>query len=227
MESNVQYSTSKGIVYGLLGGFIGAIILGGIASMMPINVGGGMSVPFFVAAVMMMGIKGSMSTAAGWIMNQITGLIIGAIFGVMVTKVRQLQASNIGRGLLWGAVAGFIAWVIFFIPMANALASSMGMSLMGMGATMIGGSFIAHLIFGLVMGGIVGALLPKSAGSYKCEMCGATYGSNDELMNHSKMHMKSGQPQQQGFKCSACGAPFNTQQELMDHAKKAHPMPAH
>ncbi|MDG6922358.1 MAG: C2H2-type zinc finger protein, partial [Nitrososphaerota archaeon] len=101
------------------------------------------------------------------------------------------------------------------------------MSLMSMGATMIGGSFIGHLIFGLVMGGIVGVLLPKSAGSYKCELCGATFQSKEELKNHGKMHMKSGQPQQQSFKCSACGASFTSQQELMDHAKKAHPMPAH
>ena len=221
MKSNVKYATSKGVVYGILGGFIGAIILGGVASMMPIN-----GVPFFVAAVMMMGIMGSMATAAGWLMHLITGLIIGAIFGVIVTKVRQLQASNIARGLGFGAVAGIIVWIVFFVPMASALASSMHMSLMSMGATMIGGSFIGHLIFGLVLGGIVGVLVPKSSSSYKCDACGATFGSREELMNHGKMHMKSQQPQQQTFKCNACGATFNSQQELMDHAKKSHPMPA-
>lgn len=132
MKSNVQYATSRGVVYGLLGGFIGAIILGGRASMMPIA-----GHPFFVDAVMMMGITGSMDTAAGWIMNQITGLIIGAIFGVIVVKVKQLQASNMAKGLGFGAAAGIIVWIVFFLPMASALASSMGMSLMGMGSTMI------------------------------------------------------------------------------------------
>jgi DNA-directed RNA polymerase subunit RPC12/RpoP len=210
MKSNVQYTTSRGVSYGLLGGLIGAIILGGIALMMPIN-----GVPFFVAAVMMMGITGSMATVAGWLMHLMTGLIVGAFFGVIVSKVRQLRANSMAKGLGLGALAGIIVWIVFFVPMASALASSMHMSLMSMGATMIGGSLLGHVIFGLVMGGFIGALLPKSSGSYKCEMCGATFGSKEEIMNHGKMHMKSGHPQQQNFKCSACGASFNSQQELM------------
>ena len=214
---------SKGVSYGLLGGFIGAIILGGIALMMPIN-----GVPFFVAAVMMMGITGSMATAAGWVMHLITGLIIGAIFGAVVTKVPKLQASNLAKGLGLGAAAGIIVWVVFFVPMASLSASSMHMSLMSMGATMIGGSFLGHLIFGLVLGGIVGFLLPKqlTRGKYSCPSCGASFSSQSALMDHNnKAHMgKVSQPQQQ-FKCNACGMSFNSQSELMEHAKKMHPMP--
>ncbi|MDG6997535.1 MAG: C2H2-type zinc finger protein [Nitrososphaerota archaeon] len=222
MKSNVVYSTSRGVGYGLVGGFVGALILGAIASMMPIN-----GVPFFVAAVMMMGVMGSMAVAAGWVLHIITGLIIGVIFGALTSKVRQIQASSISKGLGLGAVTGIIVWIVFFVPLGSMLASSMHMSLMSMGAAMIGGSFVGHLIFGLVMGGIVGVLLPRSSSeSFKCQSCGATFSSQAELMNHGRMHMKSGQPQQQSFKCNACGASFGSQQELMDHAKKSHPMPA-
>ncbi len=57
----------------------------------------------------------------------------------------------------------------------------------------------------------------------KCQTCGATFGSQQELMEHGKMHMAGGQQ----FKCETCGAKFNSEADLMDHAKKTHPMPAH
>ncbi len=218
MKTDLVHSTSRGVSYGLISGFIGALVLGGIASMMPVN-----GVPFFVAAAMLMGVGGSMATAAGWIMHLITGLIIGAIFGVVVTKVNKLKTPNIGRGLVLGAVAGIIAWIVFFVPLASMLASSMHMSLMSLGTSMIVGSFVGHIIFGLILGGVVGATLPRSGSKkYVCNSCSASFSSQEELMNHAKMHAT---PKQQAFKCNTCGASFNSQQELMNHAKKAHPMP--
>lgn len=207
---------SRTVGFALLGGFIGSLVLAGIASMMPVN-----GNPFFVDAVMMMGIGGSMAIAAGWVMNLITGLVVGAVFGVLVLKVRQLRTSTITRGIGLGAIAGVVVWAVFFIPMANALASSMGMSLMGMGATMIGGSLFGHLLFGLILGGVTVAAAPKGA-SLRCPTCGASFGTREELMQHGKVHMSS--TPVQGFKCQACGTAFSSQQELMEHGKKAHPM---
>lgn len=209
-------STSRTIGFALLGGFIGSIILAGLASMMPVN-----GNPFFVDAVMMMGITGSMASAAGWTMNLVTGLIIGAIFGAIVVYVKQLRINTISKGLGLGALAGVVAWVVFFLPMANSLAASMKMSLMSMGSTMIGGSFLGHLIFGLILGGVTALGVPKGA-SFSCPACGASFSSKDELMQHGKVHMSS-TPKQE-FKCPACGAAFSTQQELMEHGKKSHPM---
>ena len=210
-------SASRTIGFALLGGFIGSLVLAGIASMMPVN-----GNPFFVDAVMMMGITGAMASAAGWIMNLVTGLAIGAIFGAAVVYVRKLRTNTITKGLGLGAVAGVVVWIVFFLPMADALASSMHMSLMAMGSTMIGGSFLGHLIFGLVLGGVTAAGVPKAASTFKCPTCGVTFGSKEELMQHGKVHMST-KPAQE-FKCPACGATFATQQQLMDHKAKAHPM---
>ena len=210
-------SSSRTIGFALLGGFIGSLVLAGVASMMPVN-----GNPFFVDAVMMMGITGSMASAAGWIMNLIAGLVIGAVYGAIVTYVRQLRTNTMAKGLGLGAVAGVAVWIVFFLPMASALASSMGMSLMAMGATMIGGSLLGHLIFGLILGGVTARAVPKGASSFKCPACGASFSSKDELMQHGKVHMSS-KPAQE-FKCPACGMTFATQRELMDHKAKAHPM---
>ncbi len=187
--------------------------MGAIAYMMPTpNTGGA---PFFVAAAMLMGM-GSMSYAAGWMLHLITGIIVGAIFGVVVAKVSSLRLRSPGRALGLGAAAGFVIWVVFFMPMMAMLMPT----LMGMG-TMVGGSFVAHIIFGLVLGGVASLAIPKG-GSFNCPACGATFSTEAELKEHGKMHMAS-KPAQQ-FKCSACGASFSTQQELMDHKAKAHPM---
>ena len=210
-------SASRTLGFALLGGSIGSLVLAGIASMMPVN-----GNPFFVDAVMMMGVTGTMASAAGWMMNLVTGLVIGAAFGAAVVYVRRLRADTIAKGLGLGAVAGALVWVVFFLPMANALASSMHMSLMAMGSTMVGGSFLGHLIFGLVLGGVTAAGVPKAASTFKCPSCGASFGSKEELMQHGRAHMST-KPAQE-FKCPACGATFATQQLLMDHKAKAHPM---
>ncbi len=172
-----------------MGGFVGALIMGVLALMMQVN-----GQPFFVAAAMLMGLSGTMATAAGWMLHLITGLIVGGIFGVAVTKVNPFRVINIKRGLAWGLGAGVLVWVIFFLPMmvVSGMASMLGPML----TTMMLGSFAAHLVYGLILGGIVGAVLtrsvPISAQAYKCPTCGASFESQSELMEHAGKHKVAG-----------------------------------
>jgi len=215
MRTNVTYPISKAVSTGIAGGLVGALVMGGLALMMPVN-----GQPFFVAAVMLMGISGAMSTVAGWMLHLITGLVVGAIFGVAITKVNAFRVTDIKRGLAWGLGAGVLVWVIFFLPMmmTSGMASMLGSMLM----TMTLGSFAAHLVYGLVLGGIVGVVLPKtvpvSIQPYKCPTCGATFNSQSALMEHGKIHTPAKAALE--FKCQTCGASFKSQSELMEHAGK-------
>ena len=207
-------STSRIVGFSVLGGFVAAFVMAALASMMlvPTPMGGQL---FFVAAAMQMGM-GSMSTAAGWILHLLTGIIVGAIFGVAVAKVSRLRLKNTGRALVLGTVAGIVVWIIFFMPlMAVMMPALMGMPMM------VGGSFVAHIVYGLVLGGVASVAIPKGTSSYKCPSCGASFSGKDELMQHGKAHMSA--PKQE-YKCPACGMSFASQQELMDHKAKAHPM---
>jgi len=186
MKSELSYPVSKGLVFGLLGGLIGAIVMGGLASMMPVPTQAG-GVPFFVAAAMLMG-AGSAATAAGWMIHLITGLIIGAIFGAVTSRVAKLRFSSVGRGVALGVVAGIIVWVVFFMPMMASLMPA----LMSIGF-MVAGSFVAHIIYGAVLGGVAGGLLLRTA-TYVCPACGGTFKSQSELTDHK---MKEHQTQQQ------------------------------
>jgi hypothetical protein len=186
MRTNITYPISKAVGTGLVGGFVGALIMGGLALMMPIN-----GQPFFVAAAMLMGLSGTMATAAGWMLHLITGLSVGSIFGVAITKVNVFRVTNLKRGLPWGLGAGVLVWVIFFLPMmmVSGMASMLGPMLM----SMMLGTFAAHLIYGLTLGGIVGgAVLPRavlvSVQAFKCPTCGTSFNSRSELMEHAHKH---------------------------------------
>jgi len=64
---------------------------------MPIN-----GQPFFVAAAMLMGLSGTTATPQDGCLHIVTGLLVGAIFGVAITKVNVFRVTSIKRGLAWG-----------------------------------------------------------------------------------------------------------------------------
>ncbi len=54
----------------------------------------------------------------------------------------------------------------------------------------------------------------------KCEACGATFATEEELMQHNETHATK----VESFECQACGATFGSQRLLEEHIKEAHPM---
>ena len=59
---------------------------------------------------------------------------------------------------------------------------------------------------------------------YKCATCGASFGSEADLMAHSRTHMQKPAPTSAGFVCKACGMSFQTESELKRHAQNIHAM---
>jgi uncharacterized C2H2 Zn-finger protein len=184
--------------------------MGLIASMMPVPGTGG--APFFVAAAMMMGVMGFSATLAGWSLHLITGLAIGAIFGAVVAKVLALHSRTVARTIGLGVSAGGVVWLVFFMPTMLALMPALTSMPM-----MIGGSFVAHLIFGLVLGSVTSVALSRD-GAFKCEICGQAFSAQEDLKQHGRAHLASAQE----IRCQACGMSFKDQRELMEHAEKEH-----
>jgi hypothetical protein len=157
MKGIELYPVSKSVQLAALGGIVGAVVMGGLAYMMPVN-----GQPFFVAAAMLMGL-GSASTSAGWMLHLITGLVIGFIFGAVTAKVTRFHLTSITKGLGLGIGGGVLVWLVFFLPMMMAVMASMIPA--SQMPTMIIGSFAAHLVYGLILGGITGGLLVRRASS--------------------------------------------------------------
>src|SRR5712692_7346533 len=129
--------------------------MGVLALMMPIPGTGG--APFFVAAAMMMGM-GSMVAAAGWGLHLFTGIIVGAIFGTIVAGVSALHPRTAVRATALGVAAGVAGWVVVFMPLMIMLMPALtGMPML------VGGSFVAHVVFGLVLGGATSRAIPKAS----------------------------------------------------------------
>ncbi len=204
VQSRIIYSTSKALTNGAIAGLIAAVVMGVIAYALPVTAA---KVPFFVAVT---GMSGAVATVAGWALNILAGVLIGAIFGIVTTKIQILRASKFIRSLELGAAAGFIVWVVLFIPVSlsvNVLSSSFN-------ASLVGASLGLHVIFGIVMGIIVGMLFLRSR-TYRCEECGAVFSSREAVMEHARVHLKS----ESRYKCVTCGAIFNTEAEMSEHAK--------
>ena len=180
MKSIEIYPVSKSVQLAAIGGIAGAIVMGGLAYMMPVN-----GQPFFVAAAMLMGL-GSMSTVGGWMLHLISGLVVGTIFGVVTAKVTWFHLTRLVKGVGLGIGGGVLVWLVFFLPMMMSVMASMIQP--AQMPTMIVGSFAAHLVYGIVVGGIAGGLLVRRSSLYKCEPCGTGFASQAELMEHSKKH---------------------------------------
>jgi len=230
-----KVSASRGVIFGLVGGLVAVIVMTivmiGMFTMM------GLPGDAFFA---MIGIAMGGGVPSGLVLHIITGLLIGLIFGAIVSQVGALRVTRIGKGVGLGAVAGIVAFVLLFLPMAmslmppamvallstmqpgapNEAVRQMAQSLM---PTFLGGGFILHLIYGGVLGGVAGyGLRSASVAKYSCKICGATFTSEKELMEHAEKDHKAGE---NVLKCQGCGATFETEKELTEHKKKAHPMP--
>lgn len=229
-----KISASKGIGIGLVGGLLAVIAMTVVMAAM-FTMMGLPADAFFAVIGIAMGGDGSLGIA----LHIVTGLLIGLIFGAIVSQVRALRVTSMGRGVGLGLAAGIVAFIVLFLPMAMSMmppamvallsrmqpqapqqaVMQMAQSLMPM---LLGGGLILHLIYGGVLGGVASyGLRSAGASKFNCNACSATFGSQEELMKHAEKYHKAAA---KTFKCQGCGATFQSEQELMEHAKKMHPM---
>ncbi|MGI0078496.1 MAG: C2H2-type zinc finger protein [Nitrososphaerales archaeon] len=207
MQSRIIYSTTKALTHGAIAGVIAAIVMGAIAYAVPVNASG-VQEPFFVVVT---GQTGPIGTVLGWALNILAGILIGAVFGLLTTKISKIRANSFIRSLGLGVIAGVIVWVALFIPVSLSVkALSASSSFAAIAASALG----LHVIFGVILG-IIGGTLHLRSKTYRCEECGAVFSSREAVMEHSRVHLKS----ESRYKCVTCGAIFNTEAEMTEHAK--------
>ena len=111
-------------------------------------------------------------------MHIVTGIIIGAIFGIITGKITKLRINKISRGIVFGIITGLIVFGVFFIPMLqNVLAPNLMELMMGMNPnappdmikqkmqtklpTVIQTSLGLHILFGAVLGVVTSSLTQR------------------------------------------------------------------
>jgi hypothetical protein len=184
-QLRVEYGTSsKAVLYGVIGGIIGSVLMIGPKALNNIQLGMPYNINWIVFGILA-GANKTNAFPVGLGMHIMTGIIVGAIFGLVVWKIKPLNIyKNLYRGIIFGIATGVIVFGIFFIPMLqNVLAPnliklmaqmnpSISVSMIKQNMqkklpTVIQSSFAMHILFGGVLGTITQILLSKSKISYK------------------------------------------------------------
>ncbi|HYT54228.1 MAG TPA: hypothetical protein VEQ38_05905 [Verrucomicrobiae bacterium] len=135
---------SNAIAAGLLGG----VVFGIMMQMMnaPTPEGGQMPMMAMVAKVVR-----SDSMAAGWIYHLFNSAVIGGIFGWLLGN----RSQRIGAGLGWGALYGFVWWILgalILMPLFLGMPPLAPLMMAPMRPVAMG-SLMGHLIYGIILGG--------------------------------------------------------------------------
>jgi len=133
-------SAQQGVVHGVLGGLAGGVIFG-----------------VMMQALGMMGmiamLVGSESIAVGWVVHVTISAVFGAGYGVVMAP----RISGWGAGLGTGVAYGALLWVLGPLLL---MPTRMGMPVFTLDTTALQ-SLLGHLVFGLVLGAVVVALVRR------------------------------------------------------------------
>src|SRR6266508_3365584 len=134
----------NGIAAGLLGGLVFGIMMQMMNA--PTPEGGQMPMMVMVAKVVR-----SDSMTAGWIYHLFNSAVIGGIFGWLLGN----RSQRIGAGLGWGALYGFVWWILgalILMPLFLVMPPLAPLMMAPMRPVAMG-SLMGHLIYGIILGG--------------------------------------------------------------------------
>src|SRR5437660_4633370 len=135
-----RYSAFRGLKAGAIGGIIGALALGTLAGLSAFVLDQEI---FYVTLARKLGLASPLLT--GWALHFLVGLIAGGIF-IATTALFKRFALDTTRKSFWvGLLGGISIWVVVYVPVADVLAPTDLSNLM-----FAGGSFIFHLVYGVV-----------------------------------------------------------------------------
>ena len=150
MQSRIAASVVAGVVAGLVFGFMMHMMTA------PTPDGGRMPVIAMVGQIV-----GSPSVLVGWLYHLFNSAVIGGLFGWLVGA----RIRGYGSGLGWGAGYGFAWWILGgLVLMPVMLGMPPFAPLMMREMQMVAaGSLVGHLMYGLVLGGVLVALTRRPA----------------------------------------------------------------
>ncbi len=183
-KNYLPYDLKKGIVFGAMGGFVASIGFTGLILSMSVLFGYPEGVFLDALGILIVGHSNeiiSMGLAALAIIL-IQGIIIGIIFGIVISKIKVLNPSNKKKGVLLGLVTGIVSYISLYLPMvyssaiyqnlfskslsiisSSSFLATRGTETMNMNMisnhlpmdNMLIWGLISYLIYGFISGGII------------------------------------------------------------------------
>jgi hypothetical protein len=147
-----SYSAFRGLKAGAVGGIVGALVLGVLA---------GLSAFVLDQEVFYVTIAGKLGLPSpylsGWALHFAVGIVAGGIF-IATTALFKRFALDTTRKSFWvGLLGGIVIWIFVYVPITDLLAPADLSNLM-----FDGGSFIFHLVYGVVTALVSLSLIRRS-----------------------------------------------------------------
>ena len=144
---------TKGIVWGLIGGFVGTIIMDLVIAGFFLIVGMPIDLIYsFIGDVaqsflLKIGIHAPGGVPLGAFIHFFLGLALGGLFGVLVSQIRALRLVSIQKGILLGILYIEIASqpILVTAPLLKQMTASDVLQWYGL-------STVMHLIYGMILG---------------------------------------------------------------------------
>ncbi len=147
-----SYSAFRGLKAGAIGGIVGALVLGILAGLSAFVLN---QEVFYVTIAGKLGLPSPFLT--GWALHFIVGVVAGGIF-IATTALFKRFALDTTRKSFWvGLLGGIAIWILVYVPITDLLAPADLSNLM-----FDGGSFIFHLVYGVVTALVSLSLIRRS-----------------------------------------------------------------
>lgn len=137
---SIDYSALRGLKAGAVGGLVGASALGLLTGLSAFVLD---QEVFYVTIATKLGLASPAMT--GWALHFLVGFLAGGVF-IATTALLKRFALDTTRKSFWvGLLGGIVIWIVVYVPVADLLAPTDLSNLM-----FAGGSFIFHLVYGVV-----------------------------------------------------------------------------
>jgi hypothetical protein len=137
---SVDYSALRGLKAGALGGVVGAGVLGLLSGLSAFVLD---QEVFYVTIATKLGFSSPIIT--GWALHFLVGLLAGGVFIAITALLKRLALDTTRKSFWVGLLGGIAIWIVVYVPVADLLVPTDLSNLM-----FAGGSFIFHLVYGVV-----------------------------------------------------------------------------
>ncbi len=166
-----------------------------------------MGLPYYLSWIAfghVLGVYSSASVIVGIGIHLATAISIGIVVGIFLYKTGILNISKVSNGLLYGLVSGSAIFLIFFIPVQEFVLNPQivntmvevdkSMSLTQAAhlishniVTIMIGSIIMHLVFGITLGLVSSGLSIKFGSRYRCNIHDISFPRIDSYQKHMQL----------------------------------------
>jgi NADH dehydrogenase len=196
----VDFSLKREVFFVVVGAIVGGIVFVIPKTIFEIQMG----MPYQLSWVVfghIIGMYSSFAAIVGILLHILTAISIGIVIGIFLYKTGILNISKPSNGIIYGIFSGTVVFILFFIPVYQFVIYPQTIITVSLESnskimesvistkfpTILAGSLITHLIFGITVGTVTSFLSIKFGTRYRCPICDISFGRIDSYRKHTTM----------------------------------------